>query len=768
MKGINRQKQGGFVLALLVLVLLAGVLFAGFWIYQLDQFVRQSFEQHRWVLPAKVYARPMELYEGETLSASELRDELGRLHYQPGSVERAGHWQEQNGAILVHMRGFVFPDASVAEQVVRLSFSTCCITHMASSVSGEDVVRLDPLIIGSLYPRQNEDRILMRMGDAPPGLLNALLATEDRDFYSHHGVSVRGTMRAFWVDLLHGQLQQGGSTLTQQLVKNFYLSDARTIGRKLHEMAMAVLLELHYSKQDILQSYLNEVNLGQAGQHSIHGFALAAQYYFGQPVHDLNLDQVATLVGMVKGPSLYDPRLHPRLALNRRNVVLANMLHEHMISPDKFAELKTLPLMVLRHPNASGSLFPAFIDVVRIQLQQEYRDQDLASEGLRIFTTLDPRTQLAADHAVHHVIDHLRQTSRSHHGLQGSVLVSNPQNGELLALVGSADAVYSGFNHALFSARPVGSLLKPAIDLTALSSHHWTLASMLDNSPLTLTDHGQVWQPHNDEAGAPGQVTLEDALVHSYNLANIRLGMQVGLPAVIATLHQLGVDTEIPALPSVLLGAISLTPWQILNMYQSIAAQGFRQPVHAIRVVVDSQNRTLVRNDSDTLQVANTSAVYLLQHAMHAVMISGTAAAAGQALSAQTDMAGKTGTTNALRDSWFAGFTGNRLAVVWVGRDDDRPMGLAGAQGALPIWIHLMQDLHPLPVPWPQPEDVQWAWVNPQQQTLSGENCPGSRYLPFFQDTMPTGTDSCPSSAVAPASTTGVVSHVLDTLKGLF
>ncbi len=768
MNDFDRQKQDGFVLALLVLVLLAAVLLAGIWLYQLDQFVRQSFEQHRWVLPAKVYARPMELYEGATISADELRNELDRLHYQVGDIRRAGHWLDQNGALLVHVRGFVFPDATVPEQVLRLTFSSCCITHMVSTVPGEDVVRLDPMIIGSLYPRQNEDRILMRLGDAPPGLVNALLATEDRDFYHHHGVSIRGTMRAFWVDLLHGQLRQGGSTLTQQLVKNFYLSDARTLGRKLREMAMAVLLELHYSKQEILQAYLNEVNLGQAGQHSIHGFALAAQYYFGQPVRDLNLDQVATLVGMVKGPSLYDPRLHPRLALSRRNVVLANMMHEHMIEPKQFTELKLQPLRVLRHPNASGSLFPAFVDVVRMQLQQEYRDQDLANEGLRIFTTLDPRAQLAADDAMHQVVDQLRHTSRARHGLEGSVLVSNPQNGELLALVGSADTVYTGFNHALLSARPVGSLLKPAIDLTALSSHHWTLASTLDNTPLTLTDHGQVWQPHNDEAGAPQEVTLEDALAHSWNLANIRLGMAVGLPAVITTLHQLGVDANIPVLPSILLGAISLTPWQVLNMYQSIAAQGFRQPVHAIRAVVDSQNRTLVRNDSDTLQVANTSAVYLLQHAMHAVMTSGTAAAAGLALPAQTDMAGKTGTTNALRDSWFAGFTGNRLAVVWVGRDDDKPMGLAGAQGALPVWIRLMKELHPAPVPWPQPEDVQWAWVNPQQQTLSGEHCPDARYLPFFQDTLPTRMDSCTSAPADAATASGVVHHVLDTLKGLF
>ncbi len=756
------------VVSLLGIVLMLVGTGLGLYLFQLDHWVRTQFEGHRWILPAKVYARPMELYAGAGLTEADVLAELHRLHYVEGAIRNPGYFSHEGTDLLVHLRRFVYADAQEAEQVVRLRFDGGKISALTSTQTDQNLVRLDPLIIGSIYPAQQEDRILMRLAEAPPGLLQALLATEDRDFYHHHGVSLRGIARAMLIDLWHGHLRQGGSTLTQQLVKNFYLSDERTLRRKLREIAMALLIELHYSKNEILEAYLNEVTLGQAGKHAIHGFGLASQYYFGQPVTDLSLEQAATLVGMVKGPTLYDPRTHRLQALNRRNIVLANMLHEHFIQSAQYQRLIRRPLVVIRHPDASGTLFPAFMDVVRQQLKQDYKDEQLQTQGLRIFTTLDPRVQRAAEAALQGTLAHLRHSARSRAGLQGPVLVSNPQNGELLAVVGSADPVFMGYNRALVSARQVGSLLKPGIYLTALASHHASLISRLDNSPLKLEEQGHRWQPHNAEPDAPLQVTLEEALKHSYNLASIRLGLAEGLPQVIATLHRLGIEQTIPQYPSTLLGAISLTPWQILGFYQTIASSGFRIPVRAIREVVDRSGQPLSRYEVENEQVVSASALYLLWQALHAVTVSGTASAAGHQLPGLTDMAGKTGTTNELRDSWFAGFTGNRLAVVWVGRDDNHPMGLAGAQGALPVWISLMRQIHPQPTALPQPEDIVWAWVDPLQQALSQETCAGAVYRPFFSDTLPKTTGNCtakPTTAVAPASQ---VESLVDHIKSLW
>ena len=764
-KFLKSKEQGLLVLALipllLIMVMLGGL---GVYLWHLDAVVRAKFEGHRWALPAKVYARPMELYVGSELTQQDVLGELNRLHYQSGTAATPGTYVASANQLIIHLRGFLFPDEPVPEQVVRVQWSATGIASLASTVSDQTLVRMDPMIIGGIYPQQNEDRILMQLKDAPQGLIPALLATEDRNFYHHHGVSVRGTLRAVTVDLLHGQLRQGGSTLTQQLVKNFYLSDERTLRRKLQEMAMALLLELHYSKQEILQTYLNEVSLGQAGQHSIHGFGLAAQYYFGQPIQDLNLPQIALLVGVVKGPSHYDPRLHPHAARLRRNIVLANMLNEQVISRAQYSTYVQLPISVIRHPNASGTWYPAFMDVVRRQLHQDYKDADLESQGLRIFTTLDPRVQDAAQSAMNQVIKQLRARGRRLARIEGAALVSNPQNGELLAVLGGSDLQFTGYDRALDSSRQVGSLLKPAIYLTALASHHDTLATLLDNSPLTLAmANGSTWSPHNYEADAPASVTLIQALAHSYNLASVRLGMSVGLPAVITTLHNLGLQQDIPAYPSTLLGAITLTPWQVLGMYQTLVSNGFETPVRSIREVVDGEGKPLSRYDLDVRQVVDASAVYLLRQAMHQVMVSGTAAAASAALPQNTDMLGKTGTTNDLRDAWFAGATGNKLAVVWLGNDNNQPTGLSGATGALPVWIDLMRQLHPRPIDTPQPDNVAWVWVDPEHQAITTENCPGALMLPFFKDTLPTSTLDCQAAGASP-----VLDHMLDKIKGFF
>lgn len=764
----SRVRSRGFILTTLLILLvltLAGIIAVGLWLVRLDGVVQEKFEGKRWAIPARVYARPLELYSGAPLAQADVLDELRILNYREQATTSPGTWQQKGAELYVHTRGFQFSDGMEKAQVLRLRFTGNTLGDVASTLQNErGVVRLEPLTIGGIYPKHKEDRVLMQMKEAPPLLVPALLATEDRSFYRHHGVSIRGILRAVWVNLTAGGWRQGGSTLTQQLVKNFYLSDERTLSRKLNEAAMAVLLELHYSKNEILETYLNEVNLGQSGQHSVNGFGLASQFYFGQPISELQLHQVALLVGMVQGPSLFNPRRHPARAKARRDTVIDNLFAQEKITAAVRDAAKKKGLGVIARPTAASTVYPAFLDLVRRQLKTEYKEDDLASEGLRIFTTLDPRVQNAADAAFDASVSRLQKTyGKRMNGLQGAVLVSNPENGELLAIVGGR-GTFTGYNRALDADRQIGSLIKPAAYLTALESGMYTLATPLDDGPVQLlSQSGKIWEPKNYDQQDHGVVPLYFALAHSYNQATIRLGMTVGVPAVINTLKRLGVEQKLANYPSLLLGAVNMRPLDVLTLYQTLAAGGFRTPPRSIREVMDSQGKPLKRYGLEVQQVFDPTPLYLLNFALQATMREGTGASAYQRLPADLVMAGKTGTTNDLRDAWFAGYTGNYLAVVWLGHDDNRSTGLSGGTGALPVWTDLMTRLHPVSLAPAQPDNVQWQWADRVSGQLSAEECPDAVYLPFRTDTIPQEVAPCAQGGV-PA----MLDRVMDRVKGWF
>lgn len=745
-------RSRGFILTALLILLvlvLAAVLGLGLYMLRLDGIVREKFEGKRWAIPARVYARPLELYAGAQLSPTDLLQELRLLNYREQAPTQAGSWQRKGSDYLIHTRGFTFGDGVESPQVLRLRFQGNVLADVASTVRNErGVVRMEPLAFGGIYPRHNEDRILMQLKEAPPFLVPALLATEDRSFYRHHGISVRGTVRALWVNLTTGKTQ-GGSTITQQLVKNFYLTSERTLTRKVNEALMALLLELHYSKDEILETYLNEVALGQSGERSVNGFGLAAQFYFGLPVSELDLHQVALLVAMVQGPSYYNPRRNPKRALARRNLVIDNLVHVGKLEAGLAARARKMPLGVVARPTAATTLYPAFLDVVRRQLHAEYKDEDLASEGLRIFTTLDPRVQEATETSFRATLSRLRQGNPRRLGkLQGAAVVSNPENGELLAVIGGSGD-FTGYNRAIDARRQIGSLVKPAVYLTALSSGRYTVLTPLDDGPVELLGaDGKAWTPTNDDGQNHGVVPLYHALSNSYNQATIRMGLEVGLPAVIATLKRLGVQQSLSAYPSLMLGAVDMSPLDVLSMFQVYASGGFRTPPRSIREVLDARGKPLRRYGLAVEQVADPAAVYLLNFALQQTMRSGTAAAAGQQLPADLVMAGKTGTTNDQRDAWFAGYTGNYLGVVWVGNDDNRPTGLFGASGALPVWIGTMRRLHPVSLVQAQPEDVEWEWGDMRTGQRSVEGCPDAVFVPFRRDTLPQELSPCAAGGV--------------------
>jgi penicillin-binding protein 1B len=733
-----------FGIIFLLTLIAAGIALAVYTMH-LDKIVREKFEGQRWEIPAKVYARPLELFVGAELTPEELKSELGMLNYRKmQNYEQSGTWMVNGNTWFIHTRGFDFDNGQEPEQVLKIEFQGNQIFDIQSTIqTGTGMVRLEPIVIGGIYPRHNEDRVLVQLAQVPQPLIDALISTEDRQFYQHNGISVRGTARAL-VSTATGGERQGGSTLTQQLVKNFYLTSERTLKRKANEALMAVLLELHYSKNDLLETYLNEINLGQNGNRAIHGFGLAAQFYFNQPLRELKLHQIALLVGIVKGPSQYNPWRNPKLALERRNVVLHNMLLMGKISQADYDMAKEKPLTIVKKPIAGKSLFPDFLDVVRRQLAQQYQESDLSSGGLQIFSTLDPRVQTAASKAFDQSISRLSQRNpKQLNGLQGAVVISNPQNGELVAVVGGS-GTFTGFNRALDAHRQIGSLVKPAIYLNALQSKRYHLLSPIDDSPISITGMGMTdWTPKNYDHRDHGTISLSDALAHSYNQSTVRLGWELGIPSISSTLRQLGIDGDIPQYPSLLLGAINLSPIQVLNMYQTYAANGFGYPLTAIRSVLDAKNQPLQRYGFNVKQRIDSGSAYLINHALQQVVNTGTATAINTNLPNTLKLAGKTGTTNDARDAWFAGYSGNYTTVVWLGHDDNRPIGLSGATGALPVWIDVMRRLKLTPVEPQQPSDIQWQWIDQARGQISAQGCTGAVFIPMLIDSLPKEFTAC-------------------------
>lgn len=756
------QRLKTFAVLALMLSALVIVVAGGAYVMHLDGIVREKFEGKRWAIPAKVYARPLLLQAGAPVSMAALRDELTILNYHPvAGAPTPGTYDVQGDTVYLHTRGFAFSDHREIAQLLRLRLQGGRIAELASTQQvARGGVRLEPLVIGGIYPSHNEDRVLIQLKEAPPHLIDALLATEDQRFYSHIGISIRGILRAVWVNATSGSVRQGGSTLTQQLVKNFYLTDERSLRRKANEAIMALLLEWHYSKSEILETYLNEVNLGQQGNRSVNGFGLAAQYYFGVPLSELSLPQVALLVGLVKGPSYYNPRRQPERALERRNIVLDNLYREGFISaPERDASMQK-PLGVVAKPTAATNLYPDFLDLVRRQLRDSYQPEDLTSQGLKIFTTLDPRVQNAAEQALDSTIARLRQQGRSLSKLEGAVLAADLSTGELRALLGGT-GTFTGYNRAVDASRQVGSLLKPAIYLTALASGQYTWASPLDDGPVEIvSDAGKVWQPQNYDLQNHGVVSLQTALAHSYNQAAVRLGMTVGLPAVISTLRQLGITADLKPYPSLLLGALNQTPMDVLQLYQIMLSGGVRAPLQSIREVVDANGHALQQFAGERRQVVDSADAYLLHYGLQQVVRQGTAASAYQRLPATMVLAGKTGTTNDMRDSWFAGSAGQLLSVVWLGRDDNQPIGLSGGSGALPVWTDIMARLLPdAPAP-AAPSGVTWEWLDADSGKLSAATCSGAIRVPVSAKGRPQDMTACANGGV-PAFIDNMVKGVM-------
>ena len=671
--------------------------------------VTRQFEGRRWTLPAQVYAAPLELYAGLPLPEPEVARELERLHYRrvmqldrPGAYRLSG-----GGRIDVALRPVSFPDEKRDAQLLSVYFGASGIESLKDA-AGHDVpvLRLEPLLIGSIFPSHGEDRVVVTPKEVPPLLPAALKAVEDRRFDSHRGVDPTAILRALWVDLRARQIEQGGSTLTQQLVRSYFLSNRQTLGRKIREAIMAVALDAHFTKDDLMNAYINEIFLGQDGDRAIHGFGLASQFYFGKPLAELDLPEVALLVAVVRGPSYYDPRRHADRALARRNLVLSELGEQHVVSAAQATEAAREPLGVTARP--AGAYYPAYLDFVRRTLRRDYHDQDLTEAGLTIYTSLDPRAQEAAESALEHELARLdRQKKHAGEVLEGAVVLTSPQSGDVTAIVGGRDVGYDGFDRALDARRAMGSLVKPFIYLTALESGRYNAASIVPDQPVDVPlAGGKHWRPENFNHDVNGPVPVVRALADSLNLATVGIGLDLGLPKVADTLQRFGLSAPPEQVPAMLLGAVNLTPLEAAQLYNGLANGGFRNPLRAVRTVIGPDGKALKAFPVQVTQVAPPEAMYQLDRLLIAVMNRGTGRSARSLLPPDLVVAGKSGTSSEYRDSWFAGFSGSDLAVVWVGYDDDSPTGFTGSAGALPVWAHIMAALNGRSWNQPMPEGL--------------------------------------------------------------
>ncbi len=753
-------RRWGWLAAKLALVLFACLLVTGIY---LDSLIREKFDGQKWQLPALVYSRPLELYPGQRLSQKQMLHELKLLNYRVSDKPHgAGQYALGGNKLVLIRRPFKFADGNELARPLLLTFNGQRLQRIQNADSQRDLgyVRMDPVLLDRLSAEEIEDRLLLRLDEVPQSFIDTLLTVEDREFYHHGGVSLLSIGRAFFANLKAGRAVQGGSTLTQQLAKNFFLSSERSLWRKVQEAYMAVIMDYRYSKGQILETYLNEIYLGQNKAQGVYGFGLASYFYFGLPLNELEPDQMALLVGMVRGPSYYDPWRFPDRAQERRDLVLKLLLDNLKIEPPEYQVYLSRPLALLPRGQMSYGRTPAFMNLLKRELRDRFGEGFLKQSGLKIFTSLDPVAQLSAEEAVTSQLDRIEK-ERKRPDLQGAMVVSNWKSGEISAVVGGRDIRFAGFNRALDARRPIGSLVKPAVYLTGLQKGY-NLASPLKDAPLTLRNQGgQSWQPKNYDRGYRGSVPFYQAMAESLNLPTVRLGMDVGVEKVVATLKALGVTQPIQPFPSLFLGTVALSPFEVNQMYLTLANEGLYQPLTTLRAVLNDKNEPLYQKQLKAERRLDTRDSYLTLFTMTKVASQGTARSLAARFPGVT-LAGKTGTTDNLRDSWFSGLDNDELVSVWVGRDDNQPAGLTGANGALQLFGDYMTRRGVNSLQLAVPKGIGWANFARSGKPVAG-SCPGALALPARLDLLGP-TVPCSSGG----SSDGRPDNPIDWFKQLF
>lgn len=707
----------------------------------LDAQIKARFDGNKWVVPAQLYARPLTMQVGQDLRLEEVLQELDILGYRKVTKpSQSGEYSVTRNDIHIIRRSFAFAEGFEPEKSVTLSLRHGKLVNIRDNVTTDFIqsIRLEPLMVSRITTQSFEDRMLVTLDDVPKHLITALLHTEDRDFYNHFGVAPLAIVRALIANVQAGKTVQGGSTLTQQLAKNLFLTRERSLVRKANEAIMAVIMEIRYSKDEILETYINEVFLGQKGELAIHGFGLASYYYFNRPINELNVAESAILVGMVKGPSLYNPFRRPERAMARRDLILRTLMDDELISLEHYQASVNAELNVTNQGLLVKHKYPAFMDAVNRELRATLMNPDIRDSGVKIFSTLDPFVQRAAEQAVEQRLPQLKERSGEVE-LNTAVIASAYRTGEIRAIVGGKDFNYRGFNRVLDANRPIGSLIKPAVYLTALEdAGNYNLATPIEDLPITLSStHGKQWQPQNVDKKFRGTVSLLSALTQSLNVPTVKLGMDMGLENVTDTLYRLGVKKSVEAYPAITLGAVNLSPFRVNQIYQTIANQGSQQKLHAITAITSHDDQVIWLRTPSPEQTVDPQAAYLTNYALHKVTREGTGRRLKQAFP-DINLAGKTGTTDDYRDSWFTGIDSQLVTSIWVGNDDNLETNLTGSAGAMSVYIDVQKQIQPRSFAQAFPEGVHIAHFNPNSGVHQQAGCQISISVPAILDALPT------------------------------
>ncbi len=671
----------------------------------LERVVAEKFSHYPWALPSRVYSAPLVVYPGMDLRRIGFFERLGRLGYRrvkPPVRFRGDFTYDRSAAVVdLVLHEFTYPTHVEPGRHVRLYLDGGVLAAVREAGGGEPLytLEIEPEVITSIHGRKWEDRGLVRLGEVPPRLVQAVIAAEDNRFFEHGGVDWKAVLRASWKNLKAGRIVQGGSTLTQQLMKNFYLTRERTFSRKLKEAAMALITEHNYSKQEILENYLNEIYLGQNGARGIFGVREAANFYFGKELGDLTLGETALIAGLIRAPNLYSPFRNPGRAVERRNFVLSRMADEGMISESEKTAAETEPLRLRELPSSSNDA-PYFVDLVRKELAERFGEGTLEAEGLRVFTTLDTELQRMAEEAVAGGLAEIEERFSAlkrespEERLQACLIAVKPGTGEIKALVGGRDYRASQFNRVTQSRRQPGSAFKPIVYFTALGGDgkepHLLPTTKVEDESFAWRYDGRQWTPNNYRDHYWGEVPVRFALQMSLNAATAHIAYQIGIDRIIAAAHRLGIKRHIPRYPSIVLGSMELSPLEIATVYSVWAAGGVLAVPRALTAVVDADERLIEGHPLTIENVASREGAYLVTHLLEGVIDRGTGRGVRER-GFERPAAGKTGTTNDYNDAWFAGYTPDLVAVVWVGFDQGEHIGLTGAQAALPIWTEFMK-----------------------------------------------------------------------------
>jgi penicillin-binding protein 1B len=709
-----------------------------------SQFDDLTFRQ-----PSRLYGRAPVLAQGKSFPPSLLLEELRAEGYreQDGGQDGSGslppgRYRETSKGLAVHVRSFPLPDGGKGGGVVEVSWSGNRVSRLRLAGEPAESVTLEPPLLASYYGPDQRERRPVTMDEVAEDLVAAVVAAEDDSFFKHSGVSVSGIARALWVNMRGGGIRQGGSTLTQQLVKNLYLTHERTMGRKAQELVLAILLEVRYDKQRILEAYLNEIYLGGSGGVSLMGMGAASRAYFGKDPGQLSLAEAATLAGMIRAPAAYSPLAHPEKARERRDWVLKRMLKLKLAEPERIERALARPVNTAPEPVVRRRA-PYFADAMVVEARRRFGIEDLADSGHALFSTLDWRSQQTAVTAVAWGLEKAEAGYQKNHTgkgpLQAALVSVDPRTGGILAYVGGRSYEQSQFDRAGQALRQPGSAFKPIVYSAAFETDKATPSSFIEDSPLTIRKAGLVWSPKNDDGSFHGWVSVRRAMEKSYNPATARLAQQVGMEKVVELAHQMGITAKIDPFPSVALGSFETTPVELAGVYATLANEGVRAPIHGLTAVTDRYRKPVQGLAlGETERVLSPQTAYMVTSLLQGVLVRGTAAGAAEGIPG--DVAGKTGTTNKRRDSWFGGYARERATVVWVGYDDNSTTRLSGARAALPIWVRFMGKAAPRTgySAFRQPKGVTTAAIDPTTGRLATEYCPAVLTEVFREGKVPT------------------------------